>query len=759
MAGGVTGALALSLQTGVTYGAVNAILCGIALLVFWRAANWRGVMLVAALVQVHGAWEMDARLRSRVLAPQTLQGVELHITEVQARESSVLLVADDNDRQRRYRLSQARSADVPAAGQCILADLRLKPPRGNVNSYGFDYAGWLYAENVTGVGWVSAWRPCASPASPAQVDWSGANMWSELPATPGRALLKALVVADRSELDREHWSVLNRSGTSHLFAISGLHVGIVAVLGGLLTTALWKVARGLQLAMPRRRAMLLGAFLSVAAYMVLAMGQISAQRAGISALLITLLLLSGRRIHPLRAWLWALLLVLLVDPFAVLKPAFALSFTAAALLIVLAPTLRQLGRWRALVVLQFVLGLGLAPLVFFHFDQWSFIGLGLNLLLVPAMALFLPVALVSALLAALGVPQPLGLSANALDLIFDGLSQLAASPAAVVEAPLNGITYAVMAISLMFVAMSAGNALRAHSRVMFLLAAACALMLGLRPLPAPAPGTARLWMKDVGQGQALLLQTARHWVVVDPGPVSPWGRYDAGAMVLLPHLRAFGAKEVAVMVVTHSDLDHAGGANAITAKMAVSDVWGAGGRDCESSPRWEADGVIMQAISTGAQRSWTDNDRSCVVMLTVGNRHVLLTGDIQARAEAGLLDRLKQLELRGDLLPKSFDVVTVPHHGSRSSSGMELIRRTHPGWALVSAGAGNRWGLPKQDVLRRWRRVEAEVLQTTRGGEIRFDLPTMRVYRPALRPWHDFSRPANREQVDRTAPSPTIMGG
>ncbi len=678
----------------------------------------RFLLLFAAVVLVQGGWLMQQHLQDRVTQPQVRQSDALHILSVRPAQGDrpARLRVHDTTQGQVYLLNAWDAPWVPVAGDCVSAELRLRPPGGARNFHGFDYARWLYAEGIVATGSIRHLRLCASAVArvaPGPLD-------ALAPGT-GRALLRALLLADRAEFTPEIWSTLARTGTAHLFAISGLHVGLVAAMAGGLGYGLWMASAWLRVRTPRKRFAALAAFCGVLAYLGVAGGQVSAQRAGFSALLVLALLLSGRRIAPLQVWAWALLVVLLWNPFALLGPALGLSFAATALLLLLLPRLRGRGAVVSLLLIQLVLGLGMAPLVAAYFGQWSVAGLLLNLLLVPALAVVLPLCLL-AYLVGLAWAVPLQLCAELLQFTFVGLEAVARWPGAAL--PSSAISEPE-ALLLLFVFAAV---VRAVTRC-GLTGSAGVWLLGLALLSrAPEPpswGEARLTMLDVGQGQAIVVQTAGHWLLIDAGPRSPRGSFDAGAMVVVPHLQAAAARRVDLLVVTHGDNDHAGGVAAVVEAFPVRQRWGFGGEDCESGLRWEQDGVRVRSVKTGRQSGWSDNDRSCVVELRVGERRVLLTADMEARAEQGFLETP-----RG-----SYDVVSVPHHGSRSSSGTDFVRRLKPELALVSAGRRNRWGFPAPEVRRRWRDAGAVLLSTATAGAIQIQLPQMQVRRPPERPW------------------------
>jgi competence protein ComEC len=227
-------------------------------------------------------------------------------------------------------------------------------------------------------------------------------------------------------------------------------------------------------------------------------------------------------------------------------------------------------------------------------------------------------------------------------------------------------------------------------------------------------------MLDVGQGLAAVVETRNHVLVYDAGPAFRSGG-DTGALVVEPYLRHRGLRRVDALVVSHDDLDHAGGVASLARSLPVGTRFTNGHaldapgtvELCRRGEGWRWDGVDFEWLHPGPDLPPGDNDRSCVLRVRVGPHVLLLTGDIERIAEAEILRQAG---------PGRVDVLTVPHHGSRTSSTFDFVEATRPRWALVPSGHRNRWGFPKPDVVERWQDVGAEVLVGSASGAIEFDL-------------------------------------
>jgi competence protein ComEC len=243
-------------------------------------------------------------------------------------------------------------------------------------------------------------------------------------------------------------------------------------------------------------------------------------------------------------------------------------------------------------------------------------------------------------------------------------------------------------------------------------------------LHKPAPpdyGCVAVDVLDIGQGLAVVLQTHAHTVVFDTGPAFRGGG-NAAEAVILPYLASKGISHVDKLIVSHSDLDHSGGVEAMLNRVNVAEllvgelliVESRGGQErvqafCNAGDEWEYDDIGFSFIYPPKGGLRDGNDASCVLRVAAGDHQLLITGDIERPAEQQLVR---------DGLLGGVDAVVIPHHGSRTSSTAPFVSALTPDLAIVSAGFGNRWGFPKDDVVARWAGVGARVLETSTSGAI-----------------------------------------
>jgi len=618
------------------------------------------------------------------------------------------------------RLTWYRHAPVIRPGERWQLRVRLKAAHGLTNPGGFDYERWLFAHRIRATGYIrQSTGNRRLPFSPARgMPWLRYHLSNELqqldlPA-PQRALLRALAIGDRAGMSRSQWQLLQRTGTSHLLAISGLHVGLVAGLVFFLVERLWCWLGGARL-WPSPRVAALAAMGAALLYALLAGYQVPAQRALIMVWVWMLSILLGVRSQPWRVWALALWLVLLLDPLSVLSAGFWLSFGAVALILYLGRgRVGNAGRLRQTLTLQLGLVAGLTPLLWIWFQQASWLAPPANLVaipwvgfvVVPVLLLGLSVWPVSSVLA----NGLLALAAHALDWLWRFLQLLdAAMPAQWFAPPLGAPGLGLCLFGLLLLLLPRGAGMRGVAVVM--------LLPVLLVTPArPAPGDLWLTLLDVGQGLAVVAETRRHVLVYDTGPAFPGG-FDAGTRVLIPFLRQHGQHRLDRLVISHRDNDHRGGGPSLYRQFPARQVdsgepqtihW-AKATDCRYQPPWEWDGVRFEYLRTPITAS--RNNASCVLkLISADGRSVLLTGDIERRIEGALL--------RSPPGQLASTVLVAPHHGSHSSSTPAFIRAVRPDWVLFATGYHNRFGFPRAEVVARYRTAGARWMETATAGAI-----------------------------------------
>lgn len=707
----------------------------VGLLAWWksRPLRWTGAVLVGfALAGLHAADALALQLppdwEKREI---TVVGRVVELPEHQPRRTTFALRVDDDGgqpgplRDRLLELSwyddfdgTPTGRDRLRAGQRWRLSVRVEAPRGLRNPGRFDSEKHAMAGRVTARGHVRE-PATAQLQSPAR----GIDAWRErmsdriTAAVPsdGARFVRALALGDTRALSDADWMTLRANGLTHLIAISGFHVGLVAGFAALLAAAFWWTWPGLGRRCPRPVAMALAGLLGALVYAAVAGFALPTVRTALMIAVVAGVRAARRPASTLEALALAGIAILLVDPLAILGAGFWLSFFGVAWLLWCLP---DAGRrpLRDLVSAQGVATVGLLPLAAALFGEASLAGPLANLVAVPWWSL---------------VVVPLSLLGTLLEAVHAGWGGWAWRLA----------TWCFEASWPLFDWFSAsGLALwwlpepRWFALPLALIAAFWLLLprgLPGKPLAVllwlpllwpdrrlPAHGEAELQVLDVGQGMAILVRTANHALLYDMGPAAPG--YDAGERVVLPALRALGVRRLDRAVASHGDGDHAGGFDAVVAALPVGRTEApdgapvAVGHHCIAGTAWDWDGVGFRYLHPTPFFPYLGNEASCVLRIGTAHGSVLLTGDIGEVVERGLVHRAA--EDPADAIEA--EVVLVAHHGSGSASDPTFIAATGARHALVSNGHGNRFGHPKPDVVARWQAAGASVRTTADGGAL-----------------------------------------
>lgn len=641
----------------------------------------------------------------------------------------------------RVRLSWYQGAPMLLPGEQWQLAVRLKRPRGLVNPGGLDYERWLFRRGFAATGYV---RSTAGNRRTGPRGASGLNglryrlsraIGGHLPGEPMAAIIAALVVGDRWAMTTGQWQILRATGTSHLMAISGLHVGLVAGLAYFLVARLWSMAATPVLRLAATRAAAAAALLAGLIYAGLAGFALPTQRALVMLAVIMAAVILRRRMAPSTSLCLALAAVLVLDPFSVLSAGFWLSFGAVAVILLgmtgrvraVRPTLWQRGWWRWGRV-QWLVSVGLLPLTIGWFLEYPLIAPFANLLAVPWAGLVLvPLALAAA---ALLLPFPaigsvvLHGARWAAHVLWQFLESLAGL--GLILQP----TRAPPALALAAACVGAVLLIAPRGFPARVLGVIWLLPLLLLPVPRPQHGGYWLTLLDVGQGLAAVVRTRSHVVIYDTGPSYAPG-FDAGRDVIAPYLRHQGVARVDTLIISHRHDDHAGGAESLLAALPVATVmtnvgsWRARAKPCRDGARWRWDGVDFRILHPQAGNDGHGNDDSCVLQVTGPGGRLLLAGDLEARGEAAMVSRMGQ-GLRADVL-------VVPHHGGRSSSGEAFLDAVRPRMALIPVGYRNRHRFPHAEVLERLNHRGVEIFDTATHGAITLKVgPERGFQRPRL---------------------------
>jgi competence protein ComEC len=622
---------------------------------------------------------------------------------------------------RRVRVGwYGQAAPAVEAGSRWRLALRLKRPRGILDPGGSD------AEKLALLRGIAANASVREPRSARlRENGRGIDAWRarlsrriELALPEGQArFVQALAIGDTRALEPHDWEVLRATGLAHLIAISGFHVGMVAGLGALLMLGLYRLVPAAGRRLPALQAAALAAFLAAGAYSALAGFALPTVRTLLmiaAAMLARLLRRSSSSSEPLAL---ALVAVLLADPLSVLAPGFWLSFGGVAWLLWCLPARESTGALAGFLRAQGVATVALLPLGAWFFAQASLPGPLANLLGIPLISLVVvPLSVLGLLL--------LPLSEHAADTCWQAASTLmqwlwtllervADWPPALLWLPEPGLlALGLAAAGALWLLLPRAVPGKELALLLFLPLLAPAL-------DTPAAGEVDVEVLDVGQGLSVLVRTQGHALLYDAGAGGAHGP-DFGEAAVVPALRALGVRRLDLLVLSHGDADHVGGAAAVRrafpeARVLGVEGWALPGMGlCRDTQAWRWDGVRFRVLHPPPFFPYLRNDSSCVLKVEAGGQALLLPGDIGRHVETRLLNR-QAAQLRAQLL-------LVPHHGSRHSSSEEFVAAVAPRWAVVSTGANNRFGLPRAEVVERYRARGAGFLDTAREGALGFRL-------------------------------------
>ena len=690
----------------------------------------RPLLLAAALGFAGTLWRAEVRLADRW--PEARQGEQLIVTgfiaslpeavpeRFAAREGELpqhtwrfSFEPMDSGLPARIRSSWYRTPQYLQGGECWRLTLKLKSPHGSQNPNGFDYEGWLFRQGIGANATVRAAERCD------ETGWYPVlrlrqgirdRLQAALPPTPARGVLTALVLGDASSLRDADWDAFRLTGTSHLVAISGFNLAVVAGFAFFALRWGWAAWPQLTRRLPAQQAAALGAAVIAIFYALLAGFEAPVTRALVMLLIGLAAVFLHRTAHPFRVLALAWGAMLLADPFAVLGAGLWLSFGAVAAILWLASgRLANEPGWRTAVRVQLLLTLLLAPLTLFFFQGTGWIAPFVNLVAVPWFALLTPLALIAVLLlwVAPGLAMPLlQLTEAALagtHTLLRALAQTHADGWLAAAPPSAALLLALLAAALLTV--PPGLPLRA-------LGLLCLLPLAVPPPLGPERGFT-LTALDVGQGLAVVVRTAHHSLLFDAGPAYEEG-FDAGRAVVVPYLLGQGLRQLDTLLVSHGDLDHRGGAPAVRAALQPREERGAmAGTPCIAGQYWEWDGVrftVLNGPADAAGEPSPDNNGGCVLRVETGAYAALLPADIERDAEARLVQHQATL-LRADVL-------LAAHHGSRTSSTPAFVDAVNPEVVIFSAGYANSYRHPRPEVVQRFQQLGSALHLTGHEGAL-----------------------------------------
>ena len=650
-------------------------------------------------------------------------------------------------------------------GQRWKLKVKLKRPYGSLNPHTFDFERWAFHQNYGASGSVQSGELLISKdIGFAEFElrmelarWAlRQKIQSLLPANSRYVgVMIALVMGDQNAIAQDDWRVFNATGIGHLISISGLHVTMLAGVGAMLAAFIWR-RRHWPMLIPVSKVAAAAGFLTAFVYAWLAGFQIPAQRTMYMVAVVAFALWAGRNPRSFDIWWWALAFVLLIDPMAPYTPGFWLSFGAvAAILYAMGDSAGLLGiptgkeleiHWHQRLVqalheacrVQAVVTIALLPFTLFWFYQASVVSPLANALAIPLVSYVVtPLAIAGALLPDF-IGRLLLIPAHAsmeyLALVLEWMASWSWSVAWASQPALW-----LMAISCIGIAYSIRPGVLLNDWPKRLIALFPLVLMFLPAFSSSAkslsPGEFRATILDIGQGTAVLIETVNKKLLYDTGPIQ--GKKDnAGKRIILPYLQGRGIDRIDRMVISHSDSDHVGGAASLLEGIQFNSMMGSlpinnpllvnlGKRKIPSIPcrygqRWTWDGVDFliwhphEETLFQSEYPMKPNEMSCVLEVRNQKSSLWLTGDVERLGEEEITNRLDRVAL--EKIGDRELILMAPHHGSKTSSSIELLNTLSPDFAFAQNGYLNRYGHPHPTVTARYGGLNIPLYQTPKTG-------------------------------------------
>lgn len=596
--------------------------------------------------------------------------------------------------------------------------LKLKPIINFNNPRGFNFKSWAQHNSIIATaGVVSGKKFGVDNSLKSKLLIAQSRLYKNLKkqelSDNLATVLGALTLGVKQELTYEirQWFVL--TGTGHLLAISGLHIALIAGFLYFLMLIIIKPISGFFLFDSTHSVALVIIFILLLLYTMLVGAPIPTIRALIMFGLLVLGFLLKRKIFFYYQWWLAAFMVLCFQPLAIFNIGFWFSFLAVLFLYLISVKLiKNFKKWQQYFLSQWLLGFMLLPISFYSFSQFSVSGLFVNLVAIPWVGLIiLPLSLLGQLLILLKIKFLI--IWKIIDFLGESLLSFLSY--------CSQIKFLVIYHHACFYAMLLGfigvYILIFIKNIKFKISAFLCYIPLLMPGQSIAQGRFRLAALNVGQGLSVVIQTQHHILVYDTGEKFISGS-DMAQRVILPYLHYLGKNKINLLLLSHGDNDHSGGAQSLIKYTNVKKILTSVPSKfnyfkqtalCSQGQSWQWDNVTFEILYPDIWHYGLRNNSSCVLKVTAKNKSVLLAGDIESIAEKNLVNLNSSDKLKSDIL-------IVPHHGSKTSSSDLLLSAVQPNLAIISYGHLNRFHFPSQVVIDRYKAMGIDIKSTEYGA-------------------------------------------
>lgn len=623
----------------------------------------------------------------------------------------------------KVRLSWYFANDIDLnTGDKWLLNIKIKQNNGFRNEGGFDYEKWLFANKISATGYVRVNdnNQILSSSNFAFVNQIRQKIKDKispyLQELSFSGVINALVIGDKSMIKDKNWELLKSTNTTHLSVISGLHIGLISTLFFFMASFLWRTSKYLLKKIPAQEIGAYSGIFGALMYTFIAGFSIPTQRAFIMASVAFLSIILKLKYNHWTLYAIALMIVLIINPLSIYDVGFWLSFYVVAIILYGVTIFKDKAKITKLIYLQLLIFFTMIPITSWFFQANYSISTIANLIAVPIFSIFIvPMSLIAALFAILDIQSIANILFILINLILEilalVLNKLVALPFNKIKfSPNNILDLIILLIGVFVLVMPSGLKLKK-----------IAILLILIPITYTSnisPNAVKIDILDVGQGLAVVARTKNHTLIYDTGAMSPSG-FNMGDAVITPFLITNKVREIDVIIISHGDNDHIGGLEAILKNFTVNKIISSTPNKisrkseiCYAGQKWSWDNINFEILSPEKNSKLKGNNASCVLKISNKNTSILLTGDIEKKAEKILLtnENIKA------------DVMLIPHHGSKTSSSEDFILAVSPKIAISSAGYKNQFKHPAELVLKRYKNKSIKILSTICSGQISFNL-------------------------------------
>lgn len=711
-------------------------------LVFFLLANLRYPHQFPADPRV----EHVAGIAAKVTMVAELQQVTQRVDSRSQLDLKLIRVEGENSKEGsgRIRLYVDEAVSGLLPGDLLVFSTRLRKPRLFGTPGEFHWPRHLASQGIVATGWLKKAEQISLLQRGGYSPLRSIAVWKERAAArieqavSGRQALlaRALLLGEARILPDNVRECLAQAGISHLFAISGLHLGLIGLFGYRLLFCFYRRSEKLLNWQPPQRVLPLLVLPVLLGYLLMTGDAVSTRRAFCVASFAALFWLWRYTVNPLRLLLYLALLFLLLNPLLLWQPSWQLSFSGAAGILLWQPLWQQkaeqLPRWlRAparLLLVTVAATLATLPLVLLNFHLLPTAGLLVNLLAVPLVALCaLPFGVCGLLIPV----SPLdgwcfSVTGHLLEFVLGLTDKLLSVPGFSAHYLfLSRWQYLAVTLLVLPLLFCAQAKLRGRLPMIAVSCFGMSLLCGFVFVGRPADMT--LYMVSVGQGESILLVDAEKRAILIDGGGLYSDRFDVGERLLAPALGELGVRRLSAVLLTHDHPDHRKGLLFVMQHFPVDEFW-AVEDNSELDPRLQEVLAERKISFRRFGAGWTEvesrpdrqlklfhyvtrnkNDSSLVLYLQQQGRGLLLTGDLEAKGVQRLLEAG---------LPGPVDLLKVPHHGSRFSSTDDLLKQLQPQLCLVSAGYGNRYRFPARQVVEAHRKLNIPLYRTDLSGTL-----------------------------------------